>query len=169
MGKSKMKKVLAVLTAVTVMMAFTVTGAFAASSPSKGTETVNNKPVGEYTVDLKAKTATFVKVKDSKAKSAKTKVIYETISYNGKSYKLTSVAAKAFGKCKKLKTLKIKWKSMKGRSFSKKAFKGLKKSQIAKIKVRVNKKMSKKDFKKLVKMLRKAGIKKKNIKKNLTV
>ena len=137
MGKSTLRKALAVFMAVAVMMAFTVTGAFAASSPQKGEEQKSEKvikPVGEYKVSSEG-TAALAKVKASEAKTIKTKTIFEKIKHNGKYYKVNKVAAKAFSKCKKLKTLKIKWKTMKGKSFSAKAFKGLKKSQIKKIKV----------------------------------
>jgi hypothetical protein len=58
----------------------------------------------------------------------------------------------------------LKIKTTKKVTVSKKAFKGLKKSQLKKIKVRVNKKMSKKNFKKLKTALKKAGIPAKNIK-----
>lgn len=165
MSKTISRKVLAVFMAVAVMMAFTVTGAFAASSPDNGekffAETVVKK--GAVYKTTKQGTATVSKL----TKKGKTKTIAESIKISGKRYQVTKVAAKAFAKCKKLKTVQIRWKSMKGKSFSTKAFKGMKKSKIKKIKVRVNKKMSKKDFSKLRKTLLKAGIKKKNIKKNL--
>jgi hypothetical protein len=165
MGKSTLRKALAVFMAVAVMMAFTVTGAFAAGSPSKGEEYKAEKvAVAGTTYQTTTKgTATITKA----PKKAKTVTVAETVKANGATYTVVKVAKGAFGKDKKLKTLKIKWKTMKGKSFSNKAFKGLKKSKIKKIKVKVNKKMSKKDYKKLVKALTKAGIKKKNIKKTL--
>lgn len=165
MSKTISRKVLAVFMAVAVMMAFTVTGAFAASSPDKGKK-YNAETVVKSGVVYKTTTKGTATISKATAKG-KTKTIAESIKVSGKKYKVNKVAAKAFAKCKKLKTLKIKWKSMKGKSFSAKAFKGLKKSQIKKIKIRVNKKMSKKDFNKLKKALLKAGISKKNIKKNL--
>ena len=80
---------------------------------------------------------------------------------------LTDFQAKSFTGAKKLKTVKVKTK--KKVTVDKDAFKGLSKTQKKKIVIRVNKKMSNKNFKKLVKQFVKAGIPKKNIKKNLKV
>lgn len=177
MGTSKLKKIFTVFMAVTVMMAFTVGTGFAATSSNTSGKTSDTKgtmkcEVGVYKYSAKAGkktgTATLIKIKKSQQKKIKTKTIYATCKYKGKTYKTTKVAAGAFKGCTKLKTLKFKTKKWgKSYKFSKKAFKGLKKSQIKKIKVKVNKKMSKKDFKRLKKQLKAAGIPAKNIKKNL--
>ena len=171
MNSSKLRRVFVAFMAVAVMMAFTVAGAFAADSPSKGDEYETKtvvKSAGEYKT-AKDGSAAMVKVQKSKQKKAKTATVCNTVKVNGKTYNVNKVAAKAFKGCKKLKKLNIQWKTMKGKKFSAKAFKGLKKSQIKKIKVKVNKKMSKKQFQKLKKALVKAGIKKGNIKKTLKV
>lgn len=173
----KMKRIFTILLAVTVMTAFTVGTGFAATGSNTGGKTEDIKgtkvcDVGVYSYFCKAGkksgTSTFKSVKKSQRKKIKTKTIYASFKKDGRKYTVTKVAASAFKGCTKLKTIKIKSsKWTKKYSFSKKAFKGLKKSQIKKIKVKVNKKMSKADFKRLKKQLKAAGIPAKNIKKNL--
>lgn len=176
MGTSKLKKIFTILMAVTVMMAFTVGTGFAADSSTSGkapaTKGKVKCEVGVYKYSSKAGkktgTATLTGIKKSEQKKIKTKTIVASCKYKGKTYKTTKVAAGAFKGCTKLQLLKFKSKKWtKSYKFSKKAFKGLKKSQIKKIKVQVNKKMSKADFKRLKKQLKAAGIPAKNIKKNL--
>ena len=98
-------------------------------------------------------TYTVVGVRDGvfkNAKKAKTIVLGATI---------VNLRPKAFKSLPKtVKT--IKFKAKKFNKINKTAFKGLKKSQAAKIKVVINKKMKKADFKKLKKALQKAGFKK---------
>lgn len=188
MDKKNLKRVLSIVLAATVMLVFSFTTTFAENespeqtpsttkpaattptkAPTKSTTKSTTakktapkyvtKPVGEYKLSSKG-TAALAKITKSKQKTIKTKNIYSTCKYNGVTYKVTKINAKAFAKCKKLKTINVKGIYLK--TVDKKAFKGLKKSQIAKIKVKISKKN--KNYKKLKKQFKKAGIKSKNIK-----
>lgn len=175
---SRVKKVFTVLMAVAVMMTFTVGSCLAAtSSNTSGKNPSDIKgtvicPVGVYTYFCKANkktgTCTLKYIRKSKRSKIKSKTIFASFKRKGRTYKINKVAAGTFKGCKKLRSLRFKSKKWtKSYSFSKKAFKGLKKSQIRKIKVRVNKKMPKADYKRLKKQLKAAGIPAKNIRKNL--
>ena len=156
------KKALAIVLVIAVVLTFAVSGVLAAPSPEKGNQykaQIIKKNGTVYKTTAKGK-ATVSKL----ASKGKTKTIKGNILISGKKYTINKVAAKAFSKCKNLKIVKIKWKTMKNRTFSAKAFKGLKKTRLKKIKISINKKMPKKDYKKLRKALLKAGISKKNIK-----
>ena len=147
-------------------------------SPTSGATTEakeDTKPVskskityqkGEYSTNNKGNAAL------TSERSGKKSVTINTIEYNGYKYKVTVIKAKAFQKSKatdvslgsnvktvnanafkksKVKTVKV---GKKAPTFKKGAFKG------SKVKtVKVKKSMTKKDFKKFVKALRKAGFK----------
>ena len=158
------KKVLAIVLAATCMLVFSFGTVFAAdeptASPTQG-KTVTEK-TGTYAVDDEAATASFSEPSKLNAKSV---TIEKSVSLDGTTYKVTGIDDEAFAGAAKLKVLKIKSPTL--TKVSKTAFKGLKKSQIKKIKVKVTKKMSKKNFKVLKKALKAAGIKAKNVKRNL--
>ena len=87
--------------------------------------------------------------KNSYKKNIKKIVIPATVKYGNSKYDVTSVGAKAFKGCKKAKTVVIKSKKIK--KIGKQAFRGIKKK--AKFKLP---KMSKKNLKKLRKMIKKS-------------
>jgi hypothetical protein len=132
------------------MLTFSFSMAFATGSPTKGNATTSG---GKYAT-TKAGTATYT---GPVKKTKKTATVAATVTKNGYTYKVVSIKAYAF-KGSKAKTITIKSKKLK--SISKKAFNG---SKVKKSKIVV--KVPKSKYKAYKKMLVKAGIKAKNIKK----
>lgn len=180
-----LKKMLAVVLAASLTLSSAVV-AFGATSPTTGAVATENKTAVDAT-DVPAQVtttakgeATISKFTDKKA----TKATIDTVTVNGVEYKVTEIKANAFkgtkvktvslgenvakvGKnafsgAKSLKTVTLANKKV---TVSSKAFSGLSKSAKAKITIKVNSKISKKDYAKLVKALKKAGISEKRIKK----
>ncbi len=143
-----MKRVFAIVIAATCMLTFSFSMAFAAESPTGGKVVTNGNvytTTGTTTAEL------------TKAKNKKTVLVAQTVVKDKKYYTITKIGPKAFGK----KTKVVKIKSKKCTSVAKSAFANCKKAKVI---VKVNKKMTAKNFKKLKKALIKAGIKSKNIK-----
>ena len=157
---SYFKKTLAIVLAATCMLVFSFGAVFASeTSPTVG-DKYDGVSTGEFTVSAVSETGGTASMSGVNDKSIKVKKVPQTTSYGGKTFTVVSIEAKAFSGCKNLKVVKIA--ATKCTKISKSAFSGLK---TAKIKVKVTKKMSKKNFKKVKKQLIAAGIKAKNIKK----
>ena len=124
--------------------------AFASGSPTEGNTTQSG---GKYNTHVD-KTATYTAPQKKNKKSV---TVAATVTKDDVTYDVTSIGPKAF---KGSKAKKIKIKSKKLKSISKSAFKG---SKVKKSKIKVY--VPKSKYKAYVKMLTKAGIKKKNIKK----
>lgn len=176
---NKAKKLIAAVVAAACMM----TGAaevFAAGSPVTAPKVpasvVENLVYSDITVDTATQTATKVVPKDNKvvvrgtytAADSKT---YAVTTVAGDAFKeaasvkkitlgkgVNLVKANAFSGAKKLKLVRVLNSQV---TFEKGAFKGLKTKKIT---IKVTRKMSKKDYKKLVKSLRRAGFKGKIVK-----
>lgn len=170
------KKVLAcTLAAALALSAATVSSA--AGSPTTSVEPVKQKDVkvSQGKVDTKKNgTATLTQVKKTKAKTV---TISSTVKVDGVKYKVTTIDANAFAKAPKatkvelpktITTIKknafkgakklkiITFKNTKAAKVQKGAFKGLK---TRKMTIRLSKKMSSSQKKKMIKNLRKAGFK----------
>ena len=148
-----MKRATRVICALLAVMVLATSGVFAASSKSKTVYYKSGKS-GEYRGYTANKKATFVKVKQSTRKTIKSKVIYTSFKKGGVKYTVNKIAKNAFKGCKKLK--KITYKGKVALTVQKGAFSGLKTKKIT---FKVTKKMSKANFKKLKKNLKKAGFK----------
>lgn len=144
------KRALAIIIAATCMLTFSFSMAFAASSPTKGEVKASG---GKYKTTASG-TATYAA---PAKKSAKNATVAATVTKDGVKYKVTAIGSKAF-KGSKAKTITIKSKNV--TKIAKNAFSG---SKVKKSKIIV--KVPKKCYKKYVKMLTKAGIKKSNVKK----
>lgn len=151
------KRVLSIVLAATVMLTFSFSMAFAASSPTAGKD--QGTKTGYYQ-HYKNKTADLYQVK----KSTKAKKIPNYFSKDGVSYKVVKIQAKAFTKAKgKLKKIYVSGKFLK--TVDAKAFQGFTKKQLSKIKVKIKKDgKTSKQMKSLKKQFIKAGIPSKNIK-----
>lgn len=172
------KLVAAVVAAACVMTG--ASAAFAAGSPTKGSTPKAEAVTVEYpkgTDSYQTSADGTAKVTAVNATKTKNATVHSEIVSNNVKYTVTTVATnafkgqkhvkkiylgrsvvkaekKAFSGAKKLK--KVYVRTAKKFTFKKGAFKGLK---TGKMTVYVNKKMSKKNYKKLVKSLRKAGFK----------
>lgn len=175
-----LKKVLAVAIAASLTLSSAVV-AFAATSPTVAQKPVEHKTAVEAT-DVAASVTTSKKGEATITKYTGTekKATIDTVTVNGVEYKVTAIKANAF-KDTKVKTValgesvktigknafkgakNLKTVELKGYAkVDKKAFAGLKTNKIT---VKVSKSISAKDYKKLVKALKKAGISEKKIKK----
>lgn len=186
--KKMVKKVLACALAA-VLTVGAAGSALAAPSPNTSKEPskqTNTTTTNGSKVDTKKDgTATMNKIpaKDAKKKQV---TVSSTVTVNGVKYKVTTVDAKAFSNAKKATTitlpatitkiskgaftgatkltkLQLKGKKVASMTIQKGAFKGL---STKKMTIRVSKSLTKKQYNKLVKKLKKAGFKGK-VKKNL--
>ena len=158
MQKSKLMRSFTVLLAVVVMFTFTAMTAFAAesgsgqSSSKKPVKATFTKTIFQYT---SAKDGTATMNKAVKKKNKKSVIVYGTAKYDGITYKVTKIKKTAFKALKKVKVLKFDKNSKNIKTIQKGAFKPCKKLKT----VKISKKMTKKQYKKLVKLIRKAGYK----------
>ena len=175
-----MKRTLATVLTATLVLAAPVSSATSpATAPVAETKvnvkvTAPNKSVSKVTVDIKKDGTAALDSVTSKKKSVS---IPSKVTVNGVKYKVTKLNANALKNCKKatkvtipdsittinknafkgaenLKTIKLNTK--KNITVKKGAFKGL---DTKKVTIKVNKKISKKNFEKLQKTLKKAGFK----------
>lgn len=149
--------------------------------PAKNFTFTSKDGVLEFKVTKSAKENGTVAVSKLKKKAAKKVKIPATVTINGYTFKVTSIAAKAFQKSSKLTSVEIganvksiganaffnskKLKSVvfKGKTVPKLSGKKVFKGTAAKCKVTAPKKMSKKQFKSLKTKLKKAGMSKKAV------
>ena len=152
----KVTKIISVLLAVMVLSTSVVFGI------DSKTTTVKYKGdnYGEYTGYVKTKKATMNRVKKSKRAKLTKKTIGATFKKSGITFTVNKIAKNAFKGCKKLKTIVFKGKV--ALTVAKGAFSGCKTSKMT---FKVTKKMSKANFKKLKKNLKKAGFKGKIVRK----
>jgi len=173
--KNSLKKLSAILMALTFVIGVAQPTVAAVKSPTKVMKPVAKKNVKHNSSTYDTTKSGTAHLKKYKKTSKKSLTVPTTMKYNGITYKVNCIHAKAFSKCKKLKTVTIKsnikrikkhaFRSSKvstvkfaGKSFPSKIESGaFKKSKVKTIKV--TKKMSKKNYKKLKKALRKAGFK----------
>jgi hypothetical protein len=146
----KVSKFIALLLAALMLMtsfAFAATGS--KEEPSTGKKTGRTNEYQGYSTG----NCTLIGVKKN-AQKLKTKRVPKNPKLNGYKFTVTAVAKNAFAKMKKLKT--IKFFSTKALKVAKGAFGKL---NTKKMTIKVTKKMSKSEFKKFKKNLRKAGFK----------
>ena len=148
-----MKRATKLICVLLAVMVLATSGVFAASSKAK-TVYYKGKDLGEYRGYTANKKATLVTVTKSKRAKIKTKSVGVSFKKDGVKYTVNKIAKNAFKGCKKLK--KITYKGKVALTVQKGAFSGLKTKKIT---FKVTKKMSKANFKKLKKNLKKAGFK----------
>ena len=138
------------------------------------------KPVSKENVKYKKNTYKVTKAGNAHLKTMKTPnkksvTVPTSMKYKGVKYKVNCIHAKAFAKCKKIRTVTIKSNIQRIKKYAfrgsnvktvkfagKKAPTMIRSGSFKKCKVKtvkVTKKMSKKEYKKLKKALRKAGFK----------
>ena len=145
----KVSKFIALLLAALMLM---TSFAFAAESKEEPYPGEKEGRTNEY-VYTKSGDCTLIGVK-KKAQNYKVKRVPKNPVINGYKFTVTGIAKNAFAKMKKLKT--IKFYSTKALKVAKGAFGKL---NTKKMTIKVTKKMSKSEFKKFKKNLKKAGFK----------
>ena len=158
MQKSKLMRSFTVLLAVVVMFTFTAMTAFAAesgsgqSSQKKPVKATFTRTIFQYT---SAKDGTAVMNKAVKKKGKKSVIVYGYANYKGIKYKVVKIKKTAFKALKKVKVLKFDKDAKNIKKIEKGAFKSCKKLKT----IKISKKMTKKQYKKLVKLIKAAGYK----------
>ncbi len=177
--KKAMKRIAALALAAVLTFGTAVTSMAATESPTTGKKPVTQDNVKSedniYTTKTYRKG--WMRIKSAKAVNKKKVAIPETMTINGITYRVTSLGAGSlkkwkkvktivlsknvdtvhgytFKNCKKLRTIIVK--NTQPINFYKRAFKGV---DTKKLTIKFSKNMSKKDFKKTKKRLRKIGFK----------
>lgn len=154
-----MKKVTKIISVLLAVMILSTSVVFGIDSKTKTVKFTGDN-YGQYTCYVKTKKATLNRVSKSKRAKMKTKYIGASFKKSGIKFTVSKIAKNAFKGCKKLKTIVFKGKV--ALTVAKGAFSGLKTSKMT---FKVTKKMSKANFKKLKKNLKKAGFKGKIVRK----
>ena len=177
--RKTMKKILAFTLAAALTLGTAVTSIAATTSPTTGKLPVTEDNVKTDNADFTTKTQQrgWIRIKAAKSVSKAKATVPATLTVKGVTYKVTSLGAKSlsnwkkvktivlsenvdtihkatFQNCKKLRTIVVK--NTKPINFYAKAFKGV---NTKKITIKFSKKMSKKDYQKSVKRLKKIGFK----------
>lgn len=177
--RKTMKKILAFTLAAALTLGTAVTSMAATTSPTVGKVPVtqDNVKTDDSAFTTQTNKKGTIKIKGAKAVSKSKATVPATLTVNGVTYKVTSLGTKslsnwnkvktivlsenvktiqksAFQNCKKLRTIIVK--NAKPTKFYAKAFKGV---NTKKITIKFSKKMSKKNYRKSVKSLKKIGFK----------
>lgn len=182
----RIRKIIALLTLLTLIMSMGA-DAFAAGSPTEGNTTEIteeeketelkpaeparpvNPQIRTISAKVRKKTSnTSITFRRTKNGTLQNLVFEKNALKKAPKLKKLKVSGRnvlfknnAFKGCKRIKLIDLR--DVRKVTFSKRAFNGISKSKRAHIKIYVSKKMDKKTYKKLVKQLKKMGIKGKNI------
>ena len=157
MRMTSLKRSLLVLLAMVVMFSFSAMTVFAESgSPGGGGDEAEAASVTKTVFNYSTKTdGTATMNKAVKHKNYKSCTVYGIVKHKNVTYKVTVIKKTAFKALKKVKTIRFDAESKNVQKIEKGAFSGCKKLKT----IKISKKMSNKDFKRLKKLIRKAGFK----------